>query len=195
MRAPRGTLSLNTGHRKGRGASPMSLLALPSRRTGTALPTALSAKICRPKIAPTAERPKVKSMLPDAPEPTTEDSLAGIALRLDSLVQRFEQHPIEQVRQEALEMLGLVDALHREGINRMVELLWTGSPTVLEKALHDPAINIVLQLYDLVPGDPEPTEQAEMALSQVRPYIESHGGAVDILDVVDGVVHLRLSGS
>lgn len=134
-------------------------------------------------------------MLPDAPEPTTEDSLAGIALRLDSLVQRFEQHPIEQVRQEALEMLGLVDALHREGINRMVELLWTGSPAVLEKALHDPAINIVLQLYDLVPGDPEPTEQAEMALSQVRPYIESHGGAVDILDVVDGVVHLRLSGS
>jgi len=111
------------------------------------------------------------------------------------LVQGFEQHPSEQVRQQALEMLGLVDALHREGMNRVAELLWTGSPAVLEKALHDPAINMLLQLYDLAPGEPEPIEQVEMALAQVRPYIESHGGAVDILEVVEGIVHLRLSGA
>ena len=111
------------------------------------------------------------------------------------MVQGFEQHPSEQVRQQALEMLGLVDALHREGMNRVAELLWTGSPAVLEKALHDPAINMLLQLYDLAPGEPEPIEQVEMALAQVRPYIESHGGAVDILEVVEGIVHLRLSGA
>lgn len=126
---------------------------------------------------------------------TPENNLPQIALRLDSLVQSFEQHPIEGVRQQALEMLGLVDALHREGMNRIAELLWTGSPAVLEKALNDPAINILLQLYDLAPGEPEPIEQVEMALAQVRPYIESHGGAVDILDVVEGIVHLRLSGA
>lgn len=126
---------------------------------------------------------------------TPENNLPQIALRLDSLVQSFEQHPIEGVRQQALEMLGLVDALHREGMNRIAELLWTGSPAVLEKALNDPAINILLQLYDLAPGEPEPIEQAVMALAQVRPYIESHGGAVDILDVVEGIVHLRLSGA
>lgn len=134
-------------------------------------------------------------MQPDTAEPAPEASLTEIALRLDNLVQDFEQHPSEQVRQQALEMLGLVDALHREGMNRIAELLWTGSPTVLEKALHDPAINMLLQLYDLAPGEPEPIEQVEMALAQVRPYIESHGGAVDILDVVEGIVHLRLSGA
>lgn len=134
-------------------------------------------------------------MLPDVPEPLVDETLADIALRLDNLVQSFEQHPSEEVRQKALEMLGLVDALHREGMNRIAELLWTGSPVVLDKALHDPAINILLQLYDLAPGEPEPREQVEMALAGVRPYIESHGGAVDILDVVEGVVHLRLSGA
>jgi len=128
-------------------------------------------------------------------EPAPEESLTDIALRLDALVQGFEQHPSEQVRQQALEMLGLVDALHREGMNRVAELLWTGSPAVLEKALRDPAINMLLQLYDLAPGEPEPIEQVEMALAQVRPYIESHGGAVDILEVVEGIVHLRLSGA
>jgi nitrite reductase/ring-hydroxylating ferredoxin subunit/Fe-S cluster biogenesis protein NfuA len=131
----------------------------------------------------------------DAPEPPVEETLADIAVRLDSLVQSFEQHPSDEVRQAALEMLGLVDALHREGMNRIAELLWTGSPAVLEKALHDPAINMLFQLYDVAPGEPEPREQVEVALAGVRPYIESHGGAVDILDVVDGVVHLRLSGA
>ena len=134
-------------------------------------------------------------MQPNTSEAPSEDSLSQVALRLDTLVQSFEQHPIEQVRQESMEMLGLVDALHRDGIHRLVELLWTGSPAILEKALQDPAINILLQLYDLAPGEPEPLEQVELALGQVRPYIQSHGGAVEVLDVVEGVVHLRLSGS
>ena len=134
-------------------------------------------------------------MQPGTPEPTPEEALASIAVRLDGLIQNFEQHPVEAVRQQALEMLDLIDALHRDGIYRLVELLWSGSPAVLEKALQDPAVNMLLQLYDLTPGEPEPKEQVETALAQVRPYIESHGGAVDILDVVGGVVHLRLSGS
>ena len=33
------------------------------------------------------------------------------------------------------------------------------------------------------------------ALDKVRPYLKSHGGNVDLLSVVDGVVHLRLIGS
>ncbi len=126
---------------------------------------------------------------------TSQESLSQIALRLDALVQSFEQHPIEAVRSDALEMLSLIDALHRDGVYRLVELLWTGSPAVLEKALGDPAIDMLLQLYDLGPGEPEPREQAELALEGVRPYIQSHGGAVEILDVVDGVVHIRLSGA
>src|SRR2546423_222426 len=92
------------------------------------------------------------------------ESLGEIAMRLDALVQGFEQHPNEEVRQKALEMLALVDALHRDGIYRLVEILWTGSPAVLEKALQEPAINILLQLYDLAPGEPDPVQQAEAAL-------------------------------
>ncbi len=126
---------------------------------------------------------------------TLEESLQQIALRLDNLVQDFEQHPNEEVRQKALEMLSLIDALHRDGIYRLVEVVWTGSPTLLAKALEDPSINVLLQLYDLAPGEPEPREQAEVALGRVRPYIESHGGVVEVLDVVEGVVHLRLSGA
>lgn len=123
------------------------------------------------------------------------ENLGRIAVRLDALVQSFEQHPNEEIRQSVMEMLTLVDALHRDGIYRLVEVLWTGSPTVLAKALEDPAINVLLQLYDLAPGEPDPVQQAELALGQVRPYIESHGGVVEVLDAVEGIVHVRLSGA
>ena len=33
------------------------------------------------------------------------------------------------------------------------------------------------------------------ALDEVRPYLDSHGGGVELVEVVDGVVRLRLYGS
>ena len=38
-------------------------------------------------------------------------------------------------------------------------------------------------------------ERVVGALDEVRPYLASHGGGVELLDVADGVVHLRLEGS
>ena len=128
----------------------------------------------------------------DAP---ADSSLTAVAARLDTLIQGFEAHPNEAVRNQALEMLALVDALHREGVRRLVEVLWQGSPTVLAQALADESVTLLLQLYDLAPLDADPLEEAQAALESVRPYIASHGGAVEVLEVVAGVVHLRLSGA
>jgi Fe-S cluster biogenesis protein NfuA/nitrite reductase/ring-hydroxylating ferredoxin subunit len=139
-------------------------------------------------------RDKAPAVDADGSAPTAE-SLAAVAARLDRLVQGFEQHPNEAVREQALEMLALVDALHREGVRRLVEALWQGSPTVLAKALEDAAVTLLLQLYDLAPLALDPLEAAQAALEPVRPYIASHGGAVEVLKVDGGVVHLRLSGA
>src|SRR5262249_40399322 len=49
-------------------------------------------------------------------------------------------------------------------------------------------------MYGLVELDDERTT-VEEALDEVRPYIHSHGGAVELLDVDDGVVHVRMAGS
>ena len=48
-------------------------------------------------------------------------------------------------------------------------------------------------MYDLAPVDDR--TQVEEALDEVRPYIESHGGEVTLLEVDDGVVHLQMSGA
>jgi Fe-S cluster biogenesis protein NfuA len=36
---------------------------------------------------------------------------------------------------------------------------------------------------------------ADAALERIRPYIDSHGGAVEILEVDGGVVRVRMSGA
>ena len=123
--------------------------------------------------------------------PADQDSLDQIAQRLDSLVQTFEQHPIIQVRDEAMEMLGLIDALHREGLRHLVESLQAREPALLNQILEAPAVSMLLTLYDLMP--PGPREQVASALERLGPYIASHGCSIEVLDVKGGVVHVSLS--
>jgi nitrite reductase/ring-hydroxylating ferredoxin subunit len=122
-----------------------------------------------------------------------EQSLDQITQRLNDLVQIFEQHPIVQVREQAIEMLGLIDALHRAGIARLVAALRDQGSGTLEQVLEDPAAEILLTLYDLMP--PEPAGQVELVLEELGPYSASFGYAIEVLDVIDGAVHLCLSGS
>lgn len=82
----------------------------------------------------------------------------------------------------ALLLLDLIDAIHRPAI----ELIANGE-------LDHPVALAVLSMYDLVEIDEH--IQVEEALDQVRPYIESHGGGLELIEVDDGVVHVRLSGS
>jgi nitrite reductase/ring-hydroxylating ferredoxin subunit/Fe-S cluster biogenesis protein NfuA len=124
---------------------------------------------------------------------TQDQSLDQITQRLNDLVQTFEQHPIVQVREQAMEMLGLIDALHRTGVQRLVEALRNQGAGVLDQVLEDPAAELLLTLYDLMP--PEPIEQVELVLEALGPYIASFGYTVEVLDVIDGVVHLCLRGS
>ena len=97
---------------------------------------------------------------------------------LETLVNTLERDGDER----ALMLLQLMDAVHRPAL----ELLLAGQPD-------HPIAASVLAMYDLVPLD-EYT-QVEEALDEVRPYIESHGGGLDLLEVDGGIVHVRLSGS
>src|SRR5690349_20057893 len=97
---------------------------------------------------------------------------------LAALVETLEREGDER----ALLLLQLVDSIHRPGL----ELIAAGYTS-------DPIAQALLQVYDIAP--PEDEVLVEEALDEVRPYIHSHGGQVELLGVDDGVVALRLSGS
>ena len=101
------------------------------------------------------------------------------ALReLETLVETLEREGDER----ALLLLELVDAIHRPGL----ALLADGRT-------EEEAAQTLLAMYDLVEVDERIL--AEEALDGIRPYVESHGGAVELLGVDDGLVRVRMSGA
>ena len=97
---------------------------------------------------------------------------------LDTLIDTLERDGDER----ALMLLQLIDAVHRPGL----ELI------AADERDH-PVAQALLAMYDLAPLDDH--TEVEEALDEIRPYIESHGGGLKLLDVEEGVVHVEMSGA
>jgi len=122
--------------------------------------------------------------------PLTE-RLEDLLQELDSRIQELERLPYPQIRDQVFHVLQLIDRAHRPGLTEIARLL-KGAGAWEEVLEHEPS-RLLLTLYDLVPFDER--AQAELAVEAVRPYIRSHGGEIEILEVENGKVRVRLRGS
>jgi hypothetical protein len=84
----------------------------------------------------------------------TEAEFQDLLRHLDALVSWFESHPDPEVSGQALALIRHVDAVHREGLERLVGLIRRRDPTLLDEARHDPIVSVLLALYDLAPASP-----------------------------------------
>jgi Fe-S cluster biogenesis protein NfuA/nitrite reductase/ring-hydroxylating ferredoxin subunit len=116
--------------------------------------------------------------------------------KIEGLIRTIENLPDPAARASAL---GLVQALmefHGAGLERMMEIIADSGESgyaVFDKFGTDDLVGSVLLLYGL---HPLPLEtRVTQALDKVRPYLDSHGGNVELLDIADGVVRLRMQGS
>jgi Fe-S cluster biogenesis protein NfuA len=64
---------------------------------------------------------------------------------------------------------------------------------LMDRLSDDPLVSSLLLLHDLHPVDIE--TRLLRALDKVRPYLQTHGGNVELLGVQDGAIRLRLQGS
>jgi hypothetical protein len=75
----------------------------------------------------------------------------GAALeRLDQLIEAFESDPDEGIQEMTIELLQSVDTIHRTGVTRLAALLAEAGEPFRQRALADPAVRLLLELYDLV---------------------------------------------
>ncbi|HWC27274.1 MAG TPA: NifU family protein [Solirubrobacteraceae bacterium] len=114
-----------------------------------------------------------------------DELLQRLGLLLDGLEQLDEA-----AREPVFEFLDALEQLHRGALQRLGELI--GEHDMERARDADPAVAWLLEAYGV--GVDERAE-VELALETVRPYIASHGGRLDVLDVADGVVSVRLAGS
>lgn len=100
-------------------------------------------------------------------------------------------------RERAEDLVRTVADLYGAGLERMLDLLYEQGrldDDVLAALAGDPLVSSLLVVHGLHPYDV--VTRVEQALESVRPYLGSHGGDVELVDVsVDGVVRLRLLGT
>ena len=118
--------------------------------------------------------------------------------RIADLAETLAEHEDKEVANTAIEMLDWIDVFHANGVGRLVEMLreWRGD-ILLEAVAADPVAGALLNAYGL--GDDADLDAARVsvqaALAEVRPYLHSHGGDMEVVHLQDGVVRLKLHGS
>ncbi len=112
--------------------------------------------------------------------------------RFQELIARLESIGDVEARGTAEDLVATMLELYGEGLERIVHAL-EAAPEVRETLARDGVVASLLLIHGLYPVPLE--ERVEAALVSVRPYMESHGGGVELVRLESGVAHLRLRGS
>jgi Fe-S cluster biogenesis protein NfuA/nitrite reductase/ring-hydroxylating ferredoxin subunit len=126
------------------------------------------------------------------PTEPSDDLLARIA----EVSEELEKLTDPRARAVAEELMAATLELHGRGLARMMELIDEVGPSAAplrEALIADGEVASLLLVHGLYPVDLE--TRVREALDEVRPYMESHGGDVELLGLDNGVARLRLQGS
>jgi Fe-S cluster biogenesis protein NfuA/nitrite reductase/ring-hydroxylating ferredoxin subunit len=114
---------------------------------------------------------------------------------MEALLGEIETLSDPNARSKAAEVVGVLLELYGEGLARMMEVVAEGDERerTFDAFAEDELVSHLLLLHGLHPLDLE--TRVVRALEEVRPYLLSHGGNVELLGVEEGVARLRMQGS
>jgi Fe-S cluster biogenesis protein NfuA len=116
--------------------------------------------------------------------------------RLDALLRESEHSADPAARSRLQEVVRAILDLHGAGLERVVEHLEDAGDcgrAILDACASDALVAGLLLLHGLHPLDVE--ARVRQALDGVRPYLQAHGGNVELLRVDGNVVRLQLHGN
>jgi Fe-S cluster biogenesis protein NfuA len=129
-----------------------------------------------------------------APQQRAPEELLARVQELSERVERLED---PAARELASELVSAVMAMYGDGLERILAVVGASreaGATILDELTQDGAVASLLLIHDLYPVGLR--ERVLEALDTVRPYMESHGGDVALLELTgDGVARLALQGS
>ena len=132
----------------------------------------------------------------DTTAETSTERPEQLVERVQELQARLESSGDSATRDVAEELVSAVVQMYGAGLERILDMLVSagaeGEPVVASLA-EDQLVSTLLLIHDL---HPVPLEQrVQDALDSVRPYMESHGGNVELLSLEHGVARIHLRGS
>lgn len=126
--------------------------------------------------------------------PVTETDFQQLSERVDQAEAALNELAAD-ARAKALDLKAAVEAFHGYALRQLVRLFRTeeAGMALLQRSLEDPAVYAMFLMHGIIK---QPVEsQAEAALAEIRPYIQSHGGDVELVRVEGDTAYVRLQGA
>jgi Fe-S cluster biogenesis protein NfuA/nitrite reductase/ring-hydroxylating ferredoxin subunit len=131
----------------------------------------------------------------------TDATLLSSNADLQQLAEKVD-HAIAEVRTlddasqvKAMAMKSAIEEFHKLGLRRIVQTLKSDprGKELLFELVEDPGVYALLSMHSLVRADLR--TRVARVIEMVRPYMHSHGGDVELVDVTSDTAFLRLKGS
>ncbi|OJF18099.1 MAG: hypothetical protein A6D91_07045, partial [Bacillaceae bacterium G1] len=123
-----------------------------------------------------------------------EEDFQALAERVDRAQAALKELP-DEARAKAMELKQAIEAFHGHALRRLVRLLRASEEgkELLYQAVDDPSIYALFLLHGIIKQDL--FARVAAVLEEVRPYMRSHGGDVELVKVEGETVHVRLHGA
>ncbi|HEX5385673.1 MAG TPA: NifU family protein [Gemmatimonadales bacterium] len=113
---------------------------------------------------------------------------------VEALLSALDALPDDRARTTALDAVQAVVELYGEALARVLGgVSESCGAAAVRRLADDELIGHLLLVHDLHPDSVE--ARVLRGLDEVRPYLRSHGGGVELLGVADGMARVKLEGS
>ncbi|MBV8377847.1 MAG: NifU family protein [Verrucomicrobia bacterium] len=130
----------------------------------------------------------------DAQEQLEAMNLHGA--RIQQLLEQIEAIPAASTRELIHDFMEATLAFYGQGLARILQLVDESGPEyqkVYQHLINDKVVRGLLLIHDLHPADLQ--TRLREALDHVRPYLQSHGGNVELISLTGQTARLRLQGT
>lgn len=144
---------------------------------------------------PETEPPQFTECVSTAKDKPPADS-RRMALRLQELIEQIQTQQSPAARALLQECLQTMLAFYGEGLARVLQHIQASGAEgerILDRILRDQTSSGLLLIHGLHPITLE--ARLRGALEKVRPYMQSHGGNIELLSLENDVARLKLQGT
>ncbi|HQU85974.1 MAG TPA: NifU family protein [Pyrinomonadaceae bacterium] len=124
-----------------------------------------------------------------------EETFEKIAERIDKALKNVNEIEDDNAQMHALGLKTAIEDFHKFALTKIVQKLKADErgKELLFELVDEPSVLAVLQLHGII--KPNLSARIVQVLDYVRPYMQSHGGDVEFVNVENETVFVRLMGS
>lgn len=133
---------------------------------------------------------------PTGGQPSPIDDMNRHGRRIQELVEKIDALPDAPARVLVHECLASLLSFYGQGLERVLNIVkraGIGGQKAYEDLIHDRVVSGLLLIHGLHPVDIG--TRLREALEKIRPYMQSHGGNVELLSLDGDFARLRLEGA